>query len=143
MPGDRFALAVRVGREEQGIGFLQGTGNGVDMLLIAFDHLVLHGEVMLGVDGAFFRHEVAHVAVRGQYLEILAEVLLDGLRLGRRFHDNEIAAQSRLMQSVGALFEDQVFHLSVSGFLAGLAEQHHQHDPFHLLDIDFVGLERH
>ena len=111
--------------------------------LIAFDHLIFHREAMLGVDGAFLRHEIAHVPIRGQHFEVLAEVLLDGLRLGRRFHDNEIAAQSRLMQSVAALFEDQVFHLSVCGLLAGLAEQHHQHDPFHLLDIDFVGLERH
>jgi hypothetical protein len=111
--------------------------------LVALDHLVLHREVVRRVDRAFLGHQVAHVAVGGQHLEVLAEVLLDGLRLGRRLHDNEIAAQSRLMQRVRALFEDQVFHLSVSGFLARLAEQHHQNDPFDLFDVDFIGLERH
>jgi hypothetical protein len=74
------------------------------------------------VDRAFLRHEVANVTIRGKDFEVFAEVFLDGLRLGRRFHDNEVAAQSLLMQSVRALFEDQVFHLSVGGFLSGLAE---------------------
>jgi hypothetical protein len=62
------------------------------------------------------------VTVGGKDFEVFAEVFLDGLRLGRRFHDNEVAAQSRLMQSVRALFEDQIFHLRVSGFLSRLAE---------------------
>ena len=58
----------------------------------------------------------------GKDFEVLSKVLLDGLRLGRRLHDNEIGAQSRLVQRVRALFEDQVFHLRISGFLSGLAE---------------------
>jgi len=49
--------------------------------LIPFDHLILHGEVMLGIDGAFFRHQVANVTVGGEDFEVLAEVLLDGLHL--------------------------------------------------------------
>jgi len=43
------------------------------------------------------------------------------------------------MQRVRALFEDQIFHLRISGLLARLAEKHHQDDPFHLLDVDFIG----
>ena len=93
MPGDGLALAVGVGREEQRLGLLQRARDGVDVLLVALDHLVLHREVVLRVDRAFLRHEIAHVAVRGEHLEVLAEVFLDGLRLGRRFHDNEVAAQ--------------------------------------------------
>jgi hypothetical protein len=58
------------------------------VLLIALHHLIFHGEVVLGIDGPFLRHEIAHVAIGGQHLEILAEVLLDGLRLGRRLHDD-------------------------------------------------------
>ena len=38
----------------------------------------------------FLRHEIAHMAVRGEDLKVLAEVLVDRLRLGRRFDDNEI-----------------------------------------------------
>ena len=118
MPGDGLALAVRVGREIQRFRLLQRSRYGIDMLLIAFDDLILHGEMTLRIDGALFRHQIPHVTVGGEHLEVLAEVLLDGLRLGRRLHDNEIAAQSRLMQGVGALFEDQVFHLRVGGLLA-------------------------
>ena len=80
----------------QSLGLLERAGDGVDVLLIALDELVLHREVMLRVDGAFLRHQIAHVAVGGQDFEVLAEVLLDGLRLGRRFHDNEVVAQSRV-----------------------------------------------
>ncbi len=58
------------------------------MLLVALDHAVFHGETVLGIYGAFLRHQIAHVAIRSQHLEILAEILLDGLRLGRRFNDN-------------------------------------------------------
>ncbi len=113
VPRNGLALPVRVGGEEQGLRFLERARNGVHVLLISFHHLILHGEVMLGVDGAFFRHQIAHMAIRGEDFEVLAEVFLDGLRLGGRLHDNEVAAQSRLMQRVGALFEDQVFHLRV------------------------------
>jgi hypothetical protein len=83
MPGNGFALAVRVGCEVQRLGFLQGARNGVDVLLIALDHLVLHRKVVGGIDGAFLRHQVAHMAVGSQHLEVLAEVLLDGLHLPR------------------------------------------------------------
>jgi hypothetical protein len=34
--------------------------------------------MLVGIDRAFFRHEIAHVAVAGEHLVILAEVLLDG-----------------------------------------------------------------
>jgi len=74
---------VWVGREEQRLGLLEGARNGVDVFLVAFDHLVLHGEVVLRVDRAFLRHEVANVAVGGKDFESPAEVFLDGLRLGR------------------------------------------------------------
>ena len=114
MPGDGLALAVGVGCEIQGFRLLQGTRNGIDVLLVALHHLILHREAMRGIHGAFLRHQIPNMAVGGKNLEVLTEVFLDGLRLGRRFHDNEVAAQSRLMQSVGALFEDQVFHLRVS-----------------------------
>ena len=47
------------------------------------------------------------------------------------------------MQGVGALFEYQIFHLRIGGFLARLIEQHHENDPLDLVDVDFVGLQRH
>ena len=47
-----------------------------------------------GIYGAFLGHQVAYVSIGGEHLEVLSKVLLDGLRLGRRLHDNEIGAQS-------------------------------------------------
>ena len=94
VPRNGFALAVGVGREEQRFRLLQRARYGVDVLLVALDDLVLHREMVLRIDRALFRHQVPNMAVGGEDFEVLAEVLLDGLRLGRRLHDNEVAAQS-------------------------------------------------
>ena len=90
MPGDRLTLAVRVGCEVQGLGLAQRACDGADMSRVALDQLVLHAEVVLWIDGALLGDEIAHVAVRGQHLEIPAEIFLDRLRLGRRFHDDQV-----------------------------------------------------
>ena len=76
VPGNSLAFAIRVSREIQRVGFLQRAHDRVDVFLVALDDLVLHGEAILGVDRAFLRHEIAHVPVRGQDLEVLAEILL-------------------------------------------------------------------
>ena len=90
VPGDRFAFAVRVGREVQRVGLLQRARDRLHVLLVLVEDLIAHRELALRIDGAFLRHEVAHVTIGSQHLEILAEILLDGLRLGGRFHDDEI-----------------------------------------------------
>ena len=90
VPGDRLAFAVKVGREVEGFGLGSGLRDRVDMLLVAFDDLVVHREAARRVDRALLRHEVAHVAVGRQHVEVLAEVLVDRLRLGRRFDDQEV-----------------------------------------------------
>ena len=38
--------------------------------------------------------------------------------------------------------EHQILHPQISVFLPGLAEQHHQHHPLHLLDVDLPRIER-
>jgi hypothetical protein len=90
VPGDGLALAVRVSRQIQGIGLLQQLGDGLNVLLVAVDDLVLHLEAVLRVHGAFLRHQVAHMAIGGDDLEIGSEILLDGLGLGGGFDDDEI-----------------------------------------------------
>ena len=90
MPGDGLALAVRVGRQVQGLGLAQRARDGVDVALVLLEHLVLHGEAVIGIDRAFLGHEVAHVPVGGEHFEVLAEVFLDRLRLGRRFDYDEV-----------------------------------------------------
>src|SRR6185503_1429940 len=76
--------------EHDGVDVLHGSRDRIDMLGVAVDELVFHPEVVFRVHGARLGHEVAHVAVRGKDLEILAEVLLERLRLGRRFHDEQV-----------------------------------------------------
>ena len=66
------------------------------MLFVALDLAILHREIVVGIDGAFLRHQVAHVAIGREHLEVLAQVLLDGLRLGGRFDDDEVVCHALL-----------------------------------------------
>jgi hypothetical protein len=100
VPGDGLALPVRIGGEIEGLGLLERALDGVDVLAIALHHLVLHRKVVLRIDGALLGHQIANVTVRGEDFEVLAEVFLDGFRLGRRLHDNEVVAQSRLARNI-------------------------------------------
>ena len=90
MPGDGLALTIRVSREIEGFRVLQRANDGLDVLLVALDDLVLHREAVFRVDGALLGHEVADVAVGSHDIEVLAEVLADGLGFRRRFDDDEI-----------------------------------------------------
>ena len=89
MPGDGLPLAVRVGCEVDGVGFLDRLGDGVDVLGVALDEFVLHGERVVGVHGALLGHQIAHVAVGGEHFEVLAKVFFQRFRLGGRFDDQE------------------------------------------------------
>jgi hypothetical protein len=82
VPGDRLALAVRVGGEVERAGFLQRARDGIHVALVLLQHLVFHGVAALGIDRALLRHQVAHVAVGSEHVELAAQILLDGLGLG-------------------------------------------------------------
>ena len=90
MPGDGFAFAVGVGGQIQRVGVAQRFFDGLHMLGVAIDRLIRHRKAALGVDGAFFGYQVAHVAVGGQYVKLLAQVFVDGARLGGRFDDKQV-----------------------------------------------------
>ena len=90
VPGNGFALAIRVGREIQRVRLLQRTDDRIHVFFIALDDLVLHRETTVGIDGAFFGDEVANMAIRSHHLEIFSEIFADGLRLGWRFNDDQI-----------------------------------------------------
>lgn len=90
MPGDRLAFAVGVGREVDDVGLAERAGNGIQMLAAARDGRVLHGKAVRRIDGAFLGHQVADMTVGGQDLEVLPEVLVDGLGFGGRFDDEEV-----------------------------------------------------
>ena len=81
VPRDRLAFAIQVGREIERVGLGGSLGDRVDVLLVLLDQLVGHREVVLGVDGALLRLEIAHVPVRGEDLKSLPRYLLIVLAL--------------------------------------------------------------
>jgi hypothetical protein len=83
VPGDRLALAIRVGGEIQRVCQFHGLDDGVHVLGVLFDQIVLHGEAVGGIDRALFRDQVTHVAVGRERDEVLAQVFGHGLGLGR------------------------------------------------------------
>ena len=90
VPADRLALAVRVGGEVEVVGGLGGLDDGGDVLLVLLDQLVAHPEAVVRIDRALLGHQVADMAIRGEDLEVLAEVLVDRLGLGGRLDDEEV-----------------------------------------------------
>ena len=93
VPGDRLALAIRVGGEVEPGGPPDGVGDLLQPLLRAVVHLPVHGEVFVRPHRAVLGRQVAHVAIAGQHLEGAAQVLVDRLRLGRRFDDHDALAR--------------------------------------------------
>ena len=91
MPGNGLAFAVRVSGQHQAIRLFQRPLDRLHVAFVALDDLIVHLEAVLGIDRPLFRHEVAHMPIGRHDLEILTEVLLDGLALGGRFDDDEIA----------------------------------------------------
>ena len=98
VPGNGFALAVRVGGQIQGIGFGDRLGDGFDMAQVFLDRLILHGKVVFRIDRALLGDQVAHMTVGGQHFEVLAQVFLDRFRLGRRLHDDQVLAHDKSLR---------------------------------------------
>ncbi len=76
MPGNGLAFAVRVGCQKDVVSVLDGLGDGIDVLLVALDQLVLHRKILRGIDSTGLRHQIPHVAVARQDLERVSQVLL-------------------------------------------------------------------
>src|SRR3546814_4096126 len=66
MPGNRLALAVGVGGEDQGVGILEGPGDVGDGFRSAPGHLVMHLEILVRLDRTVLGRQVADMAERGQ-----------------------------------------------------------------------------
>ena len=88
VPTDRLALAVRVGGEDQAVGLFGQIADLADAALFVAVQLPVHREVLVRADRTVFRRQVADVAVGGEDAVVLAQVLLDGFRLGGRFDDD-------------------------------------------------------
>ena len=90
MPGDGFAFAIRVGRQNELVGALYRFRDLANDLLGAAVDLPRHLEVLIGRHRAVLRRQVAHVSERGDHLIVASKVFIDGLGLRGRFHDNDV-----------------------------------------------------
>ena len=98
MPRNRLAFAVGIGGEDDAVGALGGVGNGLQLPRLVGRQLPRHGEIMLGIDRAIARRQIADVPETRQHFVVRPKIFVDRLGLGRRFHDHEIHA---LVLSVG------------------------------------------
>ena len=87
--GDRLALAVVVGREDQVARTLHRTLQVGDVFLRVLGHLVGHAEALLHVHAELALRQVPDMPEGSPDGIVVAQVLLDGLRLRRRFDDDE------------------------------------------------------
>ena len=90
VPRNRLALAVGVGREDQPVGALGRVADFLEALLLVAIEFPVHREALVRADAAILGRQVADVTVAGENLEVLAEVFLDGFRLGGRFDDDQL-----------------------------------------------------
>ncbi len=82
MPGNGFSLAIGVGGEIKALGALDGArdlAHPLGCLVLDFPG---HGEVLIGPHRAILGREVADMAIARQDRIALAEIFVDGLRLG-------------------------------------------------------------
>ena len=94
VPGDRLALAVGVGRQDDPLGVPDRHADVAEPLGRLGVDFPAHGEIVVRVDRAVLGREVADVAIGGVDPVVLAQVLVDGLRLGGRFDDHDFHAAS-------------------------------------------------
>ena len=88
MPGNRLALAVRVGGEDQLIIGFQRLGDRLEVLAAVGGDLPHHGEIVVRVDRAILGRQVADMAIRGQNGIVAAQIFVDCLGFGRGFYND-------------------------------------------------------
>ena len=120
VPGDRLALAVGVGREDELVGALDGACDAVQSLLRLGIDFPKHVEIVLGIDRSVLGRQVANMAERSENLVAAAEISVDRLRLGREF-DNDYVHEIPLVFVV--------FERSSSLVLASIAGEHGKPRP--------------
>ena len=88
MPGDGFALAVRVGCEVDEVALADLAADLLDDFIFSFDRRVFRFEIVLNIDAHFLSRQIAQMA-HGCLDHIpRPEVFADGFGLGGRLHDN-------------------------------------------------------
>ena len=90
MPRNRLPFSIGVGGEDQAVRLLGVVGDFLEAALLVPVELPVHREILVRAHAAILGRQVANMAVGGEDLEVLAEVFLDGFRLGRRFYDDQL-----------------------------------------------------
>ena len=86
VPAYSFSLAVRVGGKVYGVGLFCLGAQLLYKLRLAFNILILRGEVMLHIHAQLAFGQVYYVPHAGHYLVVLAQSLGNGFNLMRRLH---------------------------------------------------------
>ena len=94
VPGDRLALAVGVGGENDPIGVLDRAADVAQALRRLGVDLPAHGEIVVRIDGSVLGGEIAHMAEGGVNAVVLAQIFVDGLCLGGRLDDHDFHSVS-------------------------------------------------
>ena len=90
MPGDRLALAIGVGCEVEMPGALDRLDDRGKVFLRPRNDLPLHRETVIREDGPILFGQVPDMAIAREHGVTAGDVFRDGLRLGRRFDDDDI-----------------------------------------------------
>ena len=90
MPGNRFAFAIRICRQIQGISTFQRLNDILDPLFRSFLDLPAHREIFVRADRAILGWQVADMTIARQDRVFRTKVFVDGLRLGRRLNDYDM-----------------------------------------------------
>ena len=88
MPGDRFTLAVRVGREIDLVGLLGLLADLFQHLAATAQRNVLRFKIVLDIHAHLALRQIAHMAVGRDDLIMASEKLSDRFGLGRRLYDD-------------------------------------------------------
>src|SRR5215472_13514423 len=90
VPGDRLALAVGVGCQDQLIGLFDRPGDVAQALLRLGVDLPNHAKIGIGLDRTGFGRKVANMAERGQNFVAFAQIFVDRFRLSGRLYQYKI-----------------------------------------------------
>ncbi len=89
VPRDRLAFPVRIGRQDHAVGVLHGSADVAKPLGRLRVDLPAHSEIVVRVDRTILSGQIPHMAERGVDVVVLAQIFVDGLRLGRRLDDHD------------------------------------------------------
>ena len=97
MPGDRFAFAVRVGRQNELVGAPDGVGDILQPLLRLRIDFPNHLEIVIGIDRSVLGRQVTDVPEGGQNFITPAQIGIDRLCLCGRFPTTTIFMNSLIV----------------------------------------------